>query len=311
GEVQMALSRRKLLASAAMAAGSFALRDDIRAQGIPPIPGFGTPRDEPIFGFDCRSYPGPDAIMALRDRHRFRVCCLYLAHCPNYPDESWLTQREFLRLHGWGFLPTYVGAQTQGPCTMEISDPDGMGRSHGNEAAELMNRAGFPTGAVVYLDIEDPNLENAQYWKYVRAWMKAIHDQHYYPGAYGSYLAVDLMRELTSAIWTFELSENVRAVEADLKALSRENPQIKGEQTSWGSSVLEQLFKMKKLGYDRSKFPQGRIRRGCIATQYIQRQKFLDVVVPKGVDFDCSFLKASDPSDPASIAQALNIPRLI
>ncbi|MGH7121716.1 MAG: glycoside hydrolase domain-containing protein [Acetobacteraceae bacterium] len=314
----MLLSRRKVLASAGGAAGSI-LACGARAQNIP---GFGAPRDEPILGFDHMHYPGDDAMKMMRDKHGYRVTCLYLAHKPGTKDESWIRKREFLQLHGWGIFPTYVGLQAT---TDEIGNPEGMGKRLGDEAAKFMKDAGFPTGSVVYLDIEVPHNARTPYETYVRTWMKVVRDNKYYPGAYGNYPMADMadpkwakcikFPKLTSAIWTVELPYGFKAVLSQLRALSEGNPQFQAEISNWSSSsdIMQQLYKMGALGYCPKRYSHGIIRPGCIATQYKWRLQFLDIKLPSGQkqDFDLDFLKASDPSDPASIAQALNITHLI
>src|ERR1700731_377625 len=55
---------------------------------------------------------------------------------------------QHLAMKGWGFLPTYNGTQGDGKLTAS------QGVKDADQAADLMQKRGFATGQLVYLDIE-------------------------------------------------------------------------------------------------------------------------------------------------------------
>jgi hypothetical protein len=178
-----------------------------------------------------------------------------------------------------------------------------------------MQTANFESGSVVYLDIEKPHPANGAFEAYVKDWMSAVRDGNYYPGVYGSYLMVDWLKILTSAIWTVELPKSVSDLRADIHSTAVPRSHAPGTPSvdlNLNTAQIRQLADANIMAYDPTKNPHGVIRPGCIATQYLWYQKF-DVPLPPGTDnnFDLNFSKVADPSNTACIAQALNIKTLI
>ena len=233
---------------------------------------------------DCHSYPGDRAIETLRSTKGYRVTCLYLTHAPGAVDRSWLSKREFLQGSSWGLFPTYLGSQAPTP------DP-ALGSQHGKEAANLMKQAGFRSGSVVYLDIETPKSEK-NFSRYLTEWMKAVRDEGWYPGVYGSYLMVRWLANYTSAIWTVELPVSKERLLANLKGGLRmfgpEGLAAPGAQDVLRSDDIMRYLKTynsnraldpNNRAYDPNTHPHGMIRPGCIATQYLWYQQFQGLVL--------------------------------
>src|ERR1700692_1712966 len=108
----------------------------------------------PFFvGFDCLAYPGIDEMTWLKANTNLGWCGFYLAPAPSHSDSSWRGSRSDLVALGWGILPIYVGQQTTGPGSHNVSGAQGT--LDGGDAAALAAAAGFPNGAFLYLDIED------------------------------------------------------------------------------------------------------------------------------------------------------------
>jgi len=134
-------------------------------------------------GLDRSAYPG-DSVMATlyRDTNLY-FTCFYLAPAPSHGESSWMTRRPTLLQQGWGFLPTYVGRQVVGPGSHVVTAAQGVADAH--DAHRLMSVAGFETGTVVYLDIENgaPLLPAQE--EYIRAWIRTVNqDTSYWPGVY-------------------------------------------------------------------------------------------------------------------------------
>ncbi|MER9669933.1 glycoside hydrolase domain-containing protein [Mesorhizobium sp. M0203] len=265
---------------------------------------------KPTLGIDIYSYFQDANERAIR-KNNFQLTCLYLTHSITKIDHEWISKKDYLAERDWGFLPTYIGNQSDSPAEAD-------GTLHGEAAIKLMKQAQFPRGSVVYFDIETPKPAGGKYEAYLRAWMKAVLKGAYYPGVYGSYLMVPWLTKITSAIWTVELPGNTRATLESAALQFNRNVMRKSDQTGEqalsdvgsNSEFYDFLFEQGILAYNPKQFPQGIIRQGCIATQYLWKQKNLPGLPPKmSFDFDRSLV--ADPSNAPSIAVALGVQDLI
>jgi hypothetical protein len=162
-----------------------------------------------------------------------------------------------------------------------------------------MKANGFAEGTVVYLDID--TFHDKSFQPYFVEWKSKLWDLGYYGGAYVSYLMADWIKELTSAVWTFNLppaSKDGSAIMADKEC-----------QKSLQDPFL--MFENGILKYDPSKNPHGVIPDGCIATQYLHCQRPADVTLPTGVYCDLNWSKVADPSDLSQIEEFLNLKKAI
>jgi hypothetical protein len=273
-------------AVAASAIPSAAPAQDATANSAPPD----------ILGVDSYSYRGDVVANTLRIKHGFRVMGFYLSHSPKKLDTSWSdAARANLLKNAWGLFPIYIGEQTDSP-------PPGKGTKDGRQAVKLMKSAGFATGSVIYLDIENHKDEGGPYAPYIHDWMRAVRAADYYPGFYSVYTMAPWLTQLSSAVWTVELPKSV-------SASFKDDASIQSLRTSDG---LQLLFENGILAYDPSKYPHGIMRPGCIATQYLWHQTFPEVP-PTSTDpmeFDFTWSKVADPSNTANIAEALGIATL-
>lgn len=136
-------------------------------------------------GMDTAVYPG-DAVMShLRDRTNLRWCGFYLGPAPSHPGVSWMSKRAKLVADGWGLAPLYVGQQEAGPGSHLVDTRHG--RDDGLEAVALATKAGFPTGSVIFLDIELGGPLSVAFTGYLRAWSARVAEGGYVPGAYLSH----------------------------------------------------------------------------------------------------------------------------
>ncbi|WP_032925178.1 hypothetical protein, partial [Mesorhizobium sp. LNHC229A00] len=97
------------------------------------------------------------------------------------------------------------------------------------------------------------------------------------PGLYGSYAVASWLKDLSSAVWTVELPRDAATA-----------------------------------SYDPEENPQGAIRTGCAATQYLHKHIFSTVKGFSGGDgtYDLSRSLAADPSHTACAAAAFKIQKL-
>ena len=261
-----------------------------------------------FLGADCYSFPGDKPIEALSSQHGLKYIGFYLTHAPGTPDMTWIRKRQFLADRSWGFLPFYVGSQADAPPTTD-------GTTHGQEATRLMSQAGFPANSAIYLDIEAPK-QPGKFESYLRAWMDSVRTGGFYPGVYGSYTMAPWLTRLTSAVWTVELPISKLQALTDVigeVALTGALSTTDGmEQLS--AAIQPTAFEELPLAYDPRQDPHGKIRPGCIGTQYLWYQSFsglppLDPGVQNVFDLDSSLI--ADPSNPDRIRQALGLEKLI
>lgn len=138
-------------------------------------------------GFDRSDYPGDAVMESLFRNTPLYFTCFYLAPAPFHGERSWMDKLSTLRGQGWGFLPTYVGRQVIGTGANPATVTATQGRADALNAEQLMRTAGFDTGTVVYLDIENGQQMPANQVQYVSAWIRAVNDEtSYWPGVYCS-----------------------------------------------------------------------------------------------------------------------------
>ena len=221
-----------------------------------------------INGIDCDHYPGDSTMALLRARGQFRVTCLYLAHVPGSQDKSWIAKRDFLANNGWGFIPTYVGAQN---AAAVLDAP--TGKLHAGEAASLMEKAGFAASSIVCLDMESGDVPASAYADYVSGWIDALPAAGFTPAVYCSHLVVPWALKLTKFVWSFHIPLDCA-----------------------GNT------------YDPANLPPGAIDPDCIATQYLQKIKLKGIPISAQVDsegFDLNLCTVPDPSNLAVVQHSL------
>jgi glycoside hydrolase-like protein len=137
-------------------------------------------------GFDLNIFPGKDALPVLRKTFAFGG--YWLSPPPGEKTNTWLGQRELLRAQGFGFLLLYGGPQSR-----ELKDEAAAtekGTLDARNAASVARSEGFPTQAVIFLDIEEGGRLPAAYHSYLRAWTAELSRSGYRSGAYCSGIPV-------------------------------------------------------------------------------------------------------------------------
>jgi hypothetical protein len=153
-------------------------------------------------GFDRSEYPGGAVMRWLRANTNLVFCGFYLSPAPSHNDPSWMNADD-ADLDGWGFTPVYVGAQTAGPGSHNVTAA--QGKIDGADACKLMDAAGFDKGCFVYLDLENPDPVHQS--AYVAAWIDAVVAGGYGPGVYTSFLDAKAIAALRPGvrIWDFHV----------------------------------------------------------------------------------------------------------
>jgi hypothetical protein len=160
-------------------------------------------------GFDISEYPGDDMMAWLKANTNLSFCGFYLAPAACHRDASWMDKRSTLAAQGWGFAAVYLGQQEPGHnCSANELTPV-KAQEDGQNAADLMQQAGFPTGSVVYLDIETGGPPSAATAAYFQAWVDAVtNDGTYRPGVYCSHsTAAYLLATRAVPVWTWNIAK--------------------------------------------------------------------------------------------------------
>lgn len=223
-----------------------------------------------VNGMDTYAYPENQRIDWLGTHGHFRVICFYLQHTHQEPDPSWSsTARSYLATNGWGFFPTYGGLQA-GNSTLSPTS----GAHDGQDAVSKAQAAGFTSGSVIYLDVEEGGAPASDYLNYIRAWVGKVRELNFMPAIYGPYSVTAWAKRLTLIIWSAHVPAGTQG-----------------------------------QGYDPDNLPSAKIDPGCIATQYRQAVTLNGLIIPPAIDkegLDLSLCLVADPSNPAVVLHALN-----
>ena len=133
-------------------------------------------------GFDLNIFPGKDALPALRKT--FSFSSYWLSPPTGEKTNTWLGQRELLRSQGFGFLLLYLG-----PLSRELKNEAAAaqkGTRDARNAASVVKSEGFPSQAIIFLDIEEGGRLSVAYHAYLRAWASGLAEAGYRSGAYCS-----------------------------------------------------------------------------------------------------------------------------
>lgn len=131
-------------------------------------------------GFDRNDYPGDASLPILRQT--FDYAGYWLNHPPGASSNSWAGKRAVLKSAGFGFLVLFNGRLYQ-----ELKrDPSALGQKDGLDAVAAARREGFPSGAVLFLDIEEGGRMLPQQKTYIYRWVDEVTDAGFRAGVYCS-----------------------------------------------------------------------------------------------------------------------------
>ncbi|MFL5384910.1 MAG: glycoside hydrolase domain-containing protein [Longimicrobiaceae bacterium] len=233
------MNRRASLATFALAALLAAC--GVSTSGPAPAPG-PAPRPVPAApsganaagafpGFDTGIYPGDDALRAWRRSSPY-VWVGYYLPAPCHRDASWSGKRERLIGMGWGTAVIYLGQQdwaaapgrvpaardtatrTDSTANAQPSAPPAppacsasnlsaaRGTTEAADAAAKTAAEGFPSGTLVYLDVERVTAVSPALLEYVRGWIDGmLADGRFIPGIYCHRLNADALRDAARAVY--------------------------------------------------------------------------------------------------------------
>jgi len=138
-------------------------------------------------GFDLNTYPGDDALSILRKT--FSFAGYWLSPPPGAKRNTWVGKRQLLLSQRFGFLLLYRGPQTRE--LKSSSQARGRAAADAANAAATAKREGFPSHAIIFLDIEEGGRLPAKYHAYLRAWVDALARAGYRAGVYCSGMPVN------------------------------------------------------------------------------------------------------------------------
>jgi hypothetical protein len=136
-------------------------------------------------GFDRDLYPGDAAFPTLRKTFAFTG--YWLSPPPTEKTTTWIAKRAFLRNSGFGFLVLFRGRDSRE--FKKDSDGPAKGSLDAKSAAAAAKREGFPTGTIIFLDIEEGGRLSATYHAYLHAWLDDLARNRYRAGVYCSGMA--------------------------------------------------------------------------------------------------------------------------
>ncbi|HEX6135833.1 MAG TPA: glycoside hydrolase domain-containing protein [Longimicrobiales bacterium] len=166
------------------------------------------PRGVP--GFDTRDYPGDAVMRGWFGESPYRWVGYYLP-APCYTGTTWTGRRDSLRAMGWGFAVLYVGEQdwsamgartdtvVESPRCSSAHLTAEQARAHADEAAAAAAADGFPTGTIVFLDVERVDRVSPELEEYVRGWTaRLLEDGRFAPGLYAHDVNVEALYPLVA-----------------------------------------------------------------------------------------------------------------
>jgi hypothetical protein len=161
----------------------------------PSLPDPGVPITEPQSralaaaypGFDLNTYPGDAALPVLRKT--FYFAGYWLSPPPGATRNTWVGKRRLLLSQKFGFLLLYRGPQTSE--LKSSAQAANRGTADAAAAAATAKKEGFPSHAIIFLDIEEGGRLPAKYHAYLRAWVDALARAGYRSGVYCSGMLVN------------------------------------------------------------------------------------------------------------------------
>ena len=131
-------------------------------------------------GFDRNDYPGDASLPALRQT--FAYTGYWLNAPPGATSNSWTGKRSALRSAGFGFLVLFNGRLYK-----DLKrDPSALGQKDGLAAVEAAKREGFPSGTIIFLDIEEGGRMLPEQKTYIYRWVDEVTDRGFRAGVYCS-----------------------------------------------------------------------------------------------------------------------------
>lgn len=160
-------------------------------------------------GLDTSQFPGLKLTAALRARTNAEWLAYYLV-APSHPNAGWRGQRAALVAQGWGLAPVYVGEETTGPGSHNVTAAQGA--INGDDAADKMVADGFAPRSCGFLDLENGPPYGQLEGGHVSAWCTRFAARGFTPGIYCSHLMADEVSAQNpgARIWVFKVPTEER-----------------------------------------------------------------------------------------------------
>jgi len=150
-----------------------------------PAPQAASPRS--FLGFDRNDYPGDAALPILRKSFSFSG--YWLGFPPGEKVNSWHGKRALMQSAGFGFLLLYTGPESRQ--LKSVSLAAARARSDAQKASSSAKSEGFPSGSIIFLDIEEGGRLPQSYHAYIRAFGDELERSGFRAGVYCSGLVDD------------------------------------------------------------------------------------------------------------------------
>jgi hypothetical protein len=137
-------------------------------------------------GFDLNTYPGDGALPILRKTFSFGG--YWLSSPPGAKQNNWLGKRQLLLGQKFGFLLPYNGPL--GAELKSLSQASKRGSADAKSAAAAAKKERFPSGAIIFIDIEEGGRLSENYHAYLREWIDNLAHAGYRAGVYCSGMLV-------------------------------------------------------------------------------------------------------------------------
>lgn len=134
-----------------------------------------------FLGFDRNGYPGDAALPALHAT--FAYTGYWLNNPPGTTRNSWQGHRSTLVQAGFGFLVLFNGRLDS---QLQRGDAAALGTRDGAAAVNAAHAEGFPTGTLIFLDMEEGGRMLPEQAAYLFAWAAAVRQSEMRPGVYCS-----------------------------------------------------------------------------------------------------------------------------
>lgn len=145
------------------------------------------PSSSVYLGFDRNDYPGDAAMAALRKTFSFTG--YWLGPPAGEKGNSWHGKRTLLESQGFGLLLLYSAPDSRHLRSKALAVK--LGTADGARAASSAKREGFPSNAIVFLDIEEGGRLTDSYHAYIGAFVEELAKAGFRAGVYCSGMVVD------------------------------------------------------------------------------------------------------------------------
>lgn len=163
------------------------------------------PTQRTYYGFDANEYPGDKNLAALR--RAFAFSGFWLNTPPGATSNPWSGKRTSVEKAGFGFLVLFNGRLDAE--LRKAPDVAKLGEWDGKLAVETALKEGFPSGTVIFLDIEEGGRMLPEQKAYIYGWVDELARAKFRAGVYCSGIAASEGHGIT-VVTANDLRENAQ-----------------------------------------------------------------------------------------------------